>query len=139
MKFINKLKKKLTQKYENYKKIASLINAPFLLGITISIIISLFAAIAFKNPNFILSIFIGLLIAFVFYTDMGLYVSEHIETKNLNPAMLIINLIKNLLLIIFFFIITYKLIYYNYIGLSIGFTIMPLSVFLALVFQLINK
>jgi hypothetical protein len=33
---------------------------------------------------------------------MGLYVSKHIEIKNLNPVMLIINLIKNLLLITFF-------------------------------------
>jgi retron-type reverse transcriptase len=70
---------------------------------------------------------------------MGLYVSKHIEKKNLNPAMLLINLIKNLLLISFFFIITYKLIYYDYIGVSIGFAIMPLSVFLALVLRLINN
>ncbi len=139
MKFINKLKKNLTQKYENYKKIASLINTPFLLGIIIFFIISLFIAISIKNLNFILNIFIGFLIAFVFYADMGLYVSKHIEKKNLNPAMLIINLIKNLLLITFFFIITYKLINYNYIGVSIGFTIMPLSVFLALVLHLINN
>jgi hypothetical protein len=139
MKFINKLKKNLIQKYENYKKIASLINIPFLLGIIIFFIISLFIAISTKNLNFILNIFIGFLIAFVFYADMGLYVSKHIEIKNLNPVMLIINLIKNLLLITFFFIITYKLINYNYVGVSIGFTIMPLSVFLALVLRLINN
>ncbi len=139
MKFINKLKKSLILKYENYKKIASLIYTPFLLGIIIFFIISLLIAILFKNLNFTLSIFIGFLIAFVFYADMGLYVSRHIEKKNLNPAMLLINLIKNLLLISFFFIITYKLIYYDYIGVSIGFAIMPLSVFLALVLRLINN
>jgi hypothetical protein len=139
MKFINKLKKSLILKYENYKKIASLIYTPFLLGIIIFFIISLLIAILFKNLNFTLSIFIGFLIAFVFYADMGLYVSKHIEKKNLNPAMLLINLIKNLLLISFFFIITYKLIYYDYIGVSIGFAIMPLSVFLALVLRLINN
>ncbi len=138
MKFINKLKKNLTQKCDSYEKISPLINIPLLLGSIIFFIISLFTVILFQNLNYILNIAIGFLIAFVFYTDMGLYVSKHIEIKNLNPVMLIINLIKNLLLITFFFIITYKLIYYNYVGVSVGFTIMPLSVFLALVLRLIN-
>lgn len=132
MKFINKLKKNLTLKYENYQNISSLINIPFAIGSAIFFIAGLFTLIVFNNINFALSIFIGFIIAFAFYIDMSLYLSKHI--KNLNPFLAIFNLIKNLLLITFFFIITYKLIGYNFIGVSIGFTIMPFSILCAWIF-----
>ncbi len=132
MKFISKLKKNLILKYENYQNISLLINIPFTIGLAIFFIAGLFTVIVFNNINFALSIFIGFIIAFVFYIDMSLYISKHI--KNLNPVLAIFNLIKNLLLTTFFFIITYKFIRYNFIGVSIGFTIMPFSILWAWIF-----
>ncbi len=125
MKYIKLLKKSLMKNYNKSLKFKIILNV-FIAG-TASIFISAGLIKLFYNRSDVFtSITAGFIISYFLFTDTSLYLFKNI--KKLNPVKFNLTVIRDLLIIMFFFIISNKFINFNFVLIAVGITITPVSV-----------
>jgi len=87
--------------------------------------------------NIIISMSVGFAASYFLFADTALYLFRNI--KNINLVKFNFTAIKDLLIILFFFIISYKIIKLNFISAAAGITCTPVSVAVSQIFYPINK
>jgi Mg/Co/Ni transporter MgtE len=97
------------------------------------------AITGFFNPFFIkdnvfISIFIGFISAYFLFVDTVIYLFKHIKKLSILKANFI--LIKDLLIVLLFFIISNTIFSINFVFAAIGITIMPVSL---IIFLLLSR
>ena len=128
MKYIRRLKESLIQNYNKPLKF-NIILRVFMVGLILVFVsggaVNLFYAGA-DSLNIIFSMSIGFAASYFLFTDTALYLFRNI--KNINLVKFNFTAIKDLLIILFFFIISYKFIKLNFISAAAGITITPVSI-----------
>ena len=127
MKYIRLLKESLIRNFNKSLKF-NIILRVFIIGLILVFVsggaIKLFYTEA-DTLNIIISIFIGFTASYFLLADTALYLFRNI--KNINLIKLNFTVIKDLLIILFFLIISYKFIKLNFILAAAGITITPVS------------
>jgi hypothetical protein len=136
MKYIKRLKESLILNFNESLKF-SIILRVFTAGL-ILILISDAAIILFYNhADNLISLFIGFAVSYFLFADTSLYLFRNI--KKINIIKFNLTAIKDLLIILFFFIISYKLIKFNFILVAAGITITPVSISILWIFFPFNR
>jgi hypothetical protein len=131
MKYIRRLKENLILNFNDSLKF-SIIFREFAIG-AILVMVSAAAIHLFYNSMYnLISIFIGFSVSYFLFADTSLYLFRHI--KKLSLIKFNLNIIKDLLIVLFFFIIAYKFIKINFVLTAAGFTITPVSAVIMLIF-----
>ena len=125
MKYIKLLKKSLIRNFNESLKF-NLISKVFIIGAVLILISGIISELFFEQTGSLLNIFIGFSVSYFLFIDVTLYLFKNL--KKLNAIKINLILIKNLLFILFFFIIFSKLIKLNFIFIVAGITIMPVSI-----------
>ncbi len=131
MKYIRQLKKSLIIKFNKSLRL-NIILRVFALGLFLALIFSAVMKLFYYNADNLISIFIGFAVSYFLFADSSLYLLKNI--KKINIIKFNLNAIKDLLIILFFFIISYKLINFNFILVAAGITITPVSMAILQIF-----
>ena len=139
MKYIRRLKGNLIRNYNKPLKFGIILRV-LIIGLFLVFIsggtVKLFYAGA-DILNIIISMFVGFAASYFLFADTALYLFRNI--KNINLVKLNFTAIKDLLIILFFFIISYKFIKLNFISMAAGITITPVSIALLQIFFPLNN
>jgi ABC-type amino acid transport system permease subunit len=98
----------------------------FIIGLILAIVSGGAIKLFYNRADGLISIFIGFTASYFLFADTVLYLFRNI--KKINLIKFNLTIIKDLLIILFFFIISYKFINLNFILVSAGITITPVSV-----------
>ncbi len=124
MKYIKLLKKSLIRNFNESLKF-NLIFKVIIIGAVLILISGIISELFFGQQDSLLNIFIGFSVSYFLFIDVALYLFKNL--KKLNAIKINLILIKDLLFILFFFIIFSKFIKLNFIFIVAGITIMPVS------------
>ncbi len=139
MKYIGQLKENLIQNFNGKSLKFNLILWEFIIGLILILTAGIPSELFFKQNNALISIFLGFAFSYFLFIDTAMYVFRNI--KKLSVIKINLSLIKDLLIILFFFIISYKFIKPNFIFEAVGITITPVSMIILWLFfplKLIN-
>ena len=136
MKYIRQLKGSLIQNFNEKSLKFNLILWEFIIGLILILIAGAISELFFKQNNGLISIFLGFMFSYFLFIDMTLHLFRNI--KKLSIIKINLTLIKDLLIVLFFFIISYKFIKPNFIFVAIGITIVPISMTILWLFFPLN-
>ena len=136
MKYIGQLKESLTQSFNGKSLKFNLILWEFIIGGVLILTSGIISELVFKQNNAIISIFLGFMFSCVLFIDTVLHLFKNI--KKLSAIKINLIMIKDLLIILFFFIISYKFIKLNFIFTAVGITITPVSMAILWLFFPLN-
>ena len=135
MKYIRLLKESLIRNFNKSLKFNIILRV--LIAGLILVLISGIAIKLFYNQTYsLISILIGFGVSYFLFTDTSLYLLKNI--KKINIVKFNLTVIKDLLIILFFLIISYKFIKLNFILVAAGITITPVSMAILWVFFSLN-
>ena len=136
MKYIRLLKENLIRNFNKSLKF-NIILRVFIAGL-ILVLISGSAIKLFYNQTYSsISILIGFGASYFLFADTSLYLLQNI--KKINIIKFNLTVIKDLLIILFFLIISYKFIKLNFILVAAGITITPVSMAILWIFFSLNS
>ncbi len=136
MKYIRLLKENLIRNFNKSLKF-NIILRVFIAGL-ILVLISGSAIKLFYNQTYSsISILIGFGASYFLFADTSLYLLKNI--KKINIIKFNLTAIKDLLIILFFLIISYKFIKLNFILVAAGITITPVSMAILWIFFSLNS
>ena len=136
MKYIRLLKENLIRNFNKSLKF-NIILRVFIAGL-ILVLISGSAIKLFYNQTYSsISILIGFGASYFLFADTSLYLLKNI--KKINIIKFNLTVIKDLLIILFFLIISYKFIKLNFILVAAGITITPVSMAILWIFFSLNS
>ena len=136
MKYIRLLKENLIRNFNKSLKF-NIILRVFIAGF-ILVLISGSAIKLFYNQTYSsISILIGFGVSYFLFADTSLYLLKNI--KKINIIKFNLTVIKDLLIILFFLIISYKFIKLNFILVAAGITITPVSMAILWIFFSLNS
>ncbi len=136
MKYIRLLKENLIRNFNKSLKF-NIILRVFIAGF-ILVLISGSAIKLFYNQTYSsISILIGFGASYFLFADTSLYLLKNI--KKINIIKFNLTVIKDLLIILFFLIISYKFIKLNFILVAAGITITPVSMAILWIFFSLNS
>ena len=136
MKYIGRLKKSLIRNISESLKFALLFRM-LTIGLGLVCIAGILQILFYGQKNGFASIFIGFAAAYLIFADGALYLFKNIKKFNFIKFNLTV-ILKDLFLILVFFIISYKLIAVNFILIAAGITIMPISIAILWLFFPLN-
>ncbi|MCL4322822.1 MAG: hypothetical protein M0016_06155 [Deltaproteobacteria bacterium] len=136
MKYIGQLKESLIQSFNGKSLKFNLILWEFIIGGVLILTSGIISELVFKQNNAIISIFLGFMFSYVLFIDTVLHLFKNI--KKLSAIKINLIMIKDLLIILFFFIISYKFIKLNFIFVAVGITITPVSMAILWLFFPLN-
>ena len=136
MKYIRLLKENLIRNFSKSLKFNIILRV--LIAGLILVLISGIAIKLFYNQTYsLISILIGFGVSYFLFTDTSLYLLKNI--KKINIIKFNLTVIKDLLIILFFLIISYKFIKLNFILVAAGITITPVSMAILWIFFSLNS
>lgn len=136
MKYIRLLKENLIRNFNKSLKF-NIILRVLITGL-ILLLISGSAIKLFYNQTYsLISILIGFGTSYFLFADTSLYLLKNI--KKINIIKFNLTVIKDLLIILFFLIISYKFIKLNFILVAAGITITPVSMAILWIFFSLNS
>ncbi len=136
MKYIRLLKENLIRNFNKSLKFNIILRV--LIAGLILLLISGSAIKLFYNQTYSsISILIGFGVSYFLFADTSLYLLKNI--KKINIIKFNLTVIKDLLIILFFLIISYKFIKLNFILVAAGITITPVSMAILWIFFSLNS
>ena len=136
MKYIKRLKENLIRNFNKSLKFNIILRV--LIAGLILVLISGSAIKLFYNQTYSsISILIGFGASYFLFADTSLYLLKNI--KKINIIKFNLTVIKDLLIILFFLIISYKFIKLNFILVAAGITITPVSMAILWIFFSLNS
>ncbi len=136
MKYIRLLKENLIRNFNKSLKFNIILRV--LIAGLILLLISESAIKLFYNQTYSsISILIGFGVSYFLFADTSLYLLKNI--KKINIIKFNLAVIKDLLIILFFLIISYKFIKLNFILVAAGITITPVSMAILWIFFSLNS
>lgn len=136
MKYIRLLKENLIRNFNKSLKFNIILRV--LIAGLILLLISESAIKLFYNQTYSsISILIGFGVSYFLFADTSLYLLKNI--KKINIIRFNLTVIKDLLIILFFLIISYKFIKLNFILVAAGITITPVSMAILWIFFSLNS
>ena len=136
MKYIRLLKESLIRNFNKSLKFNIILRV--LIAGLILVLISGSAIKLFYNQTYSpISILVGFGASYFLFADTSLYLLKNI--KKINIIKFNLTVIKDLLIILFFFIISYKFIKLNFILVAAGITITPVSMAILWIFFSLNQ
>ena len=131
MKYIGRLKKSLTQNFNKSLKF-NIILSEFITGLILVLISGGAIRLFYNGSGSLISIFIGFAVSYFLFADTALYLFRNI--KKINLIKFNLTIIRDLFIILFFFIISYKFIKLNFVLVAAGITITPVSMAILWIF-----
>lgn len=132
MKYIKQLKGSLIQNFDGKSLKFNLILWEFIIGLILILFAAAVSELFFKQNDGLINIFLGFIVSYFLFIDTTLYLFKNI--KKLNAVKINLTIIKDLLIVLFFFIISYKFIKLNFIFVAVGITITPISMIILWLF-----
>lgn len=136
MRYIKQLKKSLILSFEKKPLKFQLIFGVLIISLILALIAGAIFKIFFNNGNALVSVFFGFLISYFLFVDTLLYLFRNI--KKLNTIKINLTILRDLLIVLVFFIIIYRFIKINYILAAAGITVVPVSLSLLWIFFPLN-
>ena len=136
MKYIRLLKENLMRNFNKSLKF-NIILRVFIAGLILVLISGIAIKLFYNQTYSLISILIGFGVSYFLFTDTSLYLLKNI--KKINIVKFNLTVIKDLLIILFFLIISYKFIKLNFILVAAGITITPVSMAVLWIFFSLNS
>ena len=131
MKYIRLLKENLIRNFNKSLKF-NIILRVFIAGLVLVLVSGSAMKLFYNQAYSLISILIGFGVSYFLFADTSLYLLKNI--KKINIIKFNLTVIKDLLIILFFLIISYKFIKLNFILVAAGITITPVSMAILWIF-----
>ncbi len=125
MRYIRQLRGSLTQSFNEKSLGFNLILREFMIGFAMALIIGAVAGLSSGQINGLINVFLGFAASYFLFVDTALHLFKNI--KKLSIVRINLTVIKDLLIVLFFFIIAYKFIEPDFVFVAVGITITPVS------------
>ena len=136
MKYIRLLKENLIRNFNKSLKF-NIILRVLIAGLILALISGSAIKLFYNQTYSLISILIGFGASYFLFADTALYLLKNI--KKINIIKFNLTAIKDLLIILFFLIISYKFIKLNFILVAAGITITPVSMAILWIFFSLNS
>ena len=136
MKYIRLLKENLIRNFNKSLKF-NIILRVFIAGLVLVLVSGSAMKLFYNQAYSLISILIGFGVSYFLFADTSLYLLKNI--KKINIIKFNLTVIKDLLIILFFLIISYKFIKLNFILVAAGITITPVSMAILWIFFSLNS
>ncbi|MFW0884604.1 hypothetical protein ACMCNP_06110 [Candidatus Acidulodesulfobacterium sp. H_13] len=125
MKYIGQSKKSLTQSFKEKPLKFRLVFSELIIGLISILIIAGIIKFSFGVSNVFASIFLGFISAYFMLMDTAFYLFKHFKKLSILKINFIV--IRDLLIVLLFFIISNRMFDINFVIAAIGITVVPFS------------